>query len=214
MDKVDEILYEFNKLQKNSELRQKRNKKILIPGIILVVILFVETIMFFFFRWVAALITFFITLVVLWLWYIASLGRIGTQKWKDETMAYYRKRFEEQQKILLELIKEKNMSNQDVCNRLQVKYSRQPVKTDNSVRIISIASLVIAMTSVVVAPLTDYVETDYSSFIILVFAILILFAEVAYFLFCGIDLLCENQEHLFLEKNKYVHVMKLLEDYL
>lgn len=214
MDKVDEILYEFNKLQKNSELRQKRNKKILIPGIILVVILFVETIMFFFFRWVAALITFFITLVVLWLWYIASLGRFGTQKWKEETMAYYRKRFEEQQKILLELIKEKNMSNQDVCNRLQVKYSRQPVKTDNSVRVISIASLVISMTSVVVAPLTDCVEMDYSFFIILVFVILIVFATVAHFLFCGIDLLCENQENLFLEKNKYVHVMKLLEDHL
>ncbi len=212
MDKVDEILYEFNKKQKDSNLRKEWLKKIMGPGIALAGLLIVEFIMCAIFQSVTALVALIITTVLLWCWYLASLGRIGTQKWKDKTMEYYRMRFKEQQKILYSVIKDKKLVNQEVYNKLQVKHGRQPAKTDKAAYIVSVASLVVAMTSILVAPLTNYAGQDYASFIIVVFAILLLFAEVSYFLFCGIEKLSETQESLFLKENKLEHVMKLLED--
>jgi len=212
MDKVDEILYEYSKKQKTSQMSKEWRKKILRPGFLLIVLLLLEFIACAIYRWLFALLALLVTLVVFWFWYLACIGRIGTKKWKDKIMKYYRERFVEQQNVLFSVIEEKKMVKQEVYNKLKVKFSRQPVKTDKTAYIVSVASLVVAMTSILVAPLTNYAGQDYASFIVAVFVILLLISEMSYFLLCGIEKLSETQESLFLKENKLEHVMKLLED--
>lgn len=214
MDKVDEILYEYSKKQKTSKMRKEWRKKIMRPGILFIVLLFLEFIVCVICQWWYVLMAFMVTLMAFWCWYLACIGRIGTQKWKDEIMKYYRERFVEQQNVLFSVIEEKKMVKQEVYNRLKVKYSRQPAKTDKIAYIVSIASLVVAMTSIIVAPLTNHAGQDYASFIVVVFAILLLFAEMSYIVFYVVEKLSETQESLFLKENNLEHVMKLLEDNL
>lgn len=216
MDKIDELLFKYN-IEYTMNTKVKKRLLLLLMPISIIYIMGVmgEIIALCSSEYLPyAYLAMIFCGIIIKLWISFCSGKIGTKNWKKKTMEYYRERFSEKQKRLVQLINSEGMSCQQVYNLLNSKYCRMSKKEDKMVYTISMCSVIIALTNIFIVPFQKIEDFSYIEYIAIILTTLFILGWIFYFTYKVLISLNESEDLAFLKKNNYEKVMKLLEDLL
>lgn len=208
MDKIDVVLFRYRRERKKcSEVI----KMAVIMSIPLFIILIMDVISMFLLHTIKGWILLGISVLSMFIWTKFMEAKWGTAKWKKRILTARRAGFKTNQESLIEIINEEKMNCQQVYNGLVKKHSRLPQSTDRRGYIITILSLIIALTGILVSPIKDVGLENYTAYVIGVFEIIIVLGVLGYIMYRIVTV----QNMLYDEKKEiYEDVLELLEDRL
>lgn len=208
MDKIDVVLFRYRRERKKcSEVI----KMAVIMSIPLFIILIMDVISMFLLHTIKGWILLGISVLSMFIWTKFMEAKWGTAKWKKRILTARRAGFKTNQESLIEIINEEKMNCQQVYNGLVKKHSRLPQSTDRRGYIITILSLIIALTGILVSPIKDVGLEYYTAYVMGVFEIIVLLGVMGYILYRIVTV----QNMLYDEKKEiYEDVLELLEDWL
>lgn len=240
MDKIDELLAEYNLVNVLSK-ETKKEQRILIRPLFLFLLLFVLFIIFIFFptRFLVCMISGWIgytqwfTLIdpilllrwigafgalansfAMYLWDQSLNGLFGKREFRRHMVEYRRKKFIERQETLKKVIEEKGMTCQQAYNLLNKKVEKLPKSGDKVLYIISISSVIVAVTNLLVVPFQNVGVYNYAEYFVSIFVVLLFLIPITFFICKFVKFLTESFDLTFLKKSNYRFVLKLLEDML
>ena len=208
MDKIDVVLFRYKRERKFSKEFKRFVWGMAIPMIVLLLI-DIATILFCPVDYVGMVLVLCAIFMVVWTKIVE--GKWGTKKWKYKLMNAYRGRFKVDQDILIGIIKEEGMNCQQVYNLLIKRHNRMPQSADKQTFVITIVSLIVALTSVLASPFQSINIENYAEYVTYVITILILMVPVGYGLYKFIVAQSKQYDE---KKNNYEYVIELLEDHL
>ncbi len=208
MDKIDVVLFRYRRERKKCPEITKMAVIMYIP---LFITLIMDVVSLFFLHMIQGRILLGIGLLSMFIWIKFMEAKWGTAKWKKRILTARRARFKTNQESLIEIINEEKMNCQQVYNGLVKKHSRLPQSTDRRGYIITILSLIIALTGILVSPIKDVGLEYYESYIISVFELIVLLGVFGYIMYRIMNV----QNMLYdAKKEIYEDVLELLEDRL
>lgn len=206
MDKIEAVIFRYKSERKTS---REFKFKMCLMAISMIVVLFVDLVMVLFasveYKMLATIVTFLVLNILIKLYD----GKWGTRNWKTKIKKMYREKFLLEQNILLNIISDEGLNNQQVYNLLVKKYERLPQGISKENYLITIISLVIAMTGVLVLPFQNI--DNYVSYIRNVIVILIYLLALGYLLYRNIFIKIKQSDR---KREQYRYLMELLEDIL
>lgn len=208
MDKIDVVLFRYRRERK---LSKELKKLIWFMAIPMIILLLIDILTIIFCPVSYAGIIIFICAILMVIWTKIIDGKWGNKEWKYKLMNAYRDRFNLDQSKLIDIIKDEGMNCQQVYNLLIRRHNRLPQSTDKQTFVITIVSLIVALTGILVSPLQNTNVENYAEYVAYVIIILIFLVPVG----CGLYRFVISQNKQYDEKkNNYEYVIELLEDYL
>lgn len=206
MDKIEAVIFRYK-----SERKMHRDFKVKMTFMVIsmFLVLAVDLIFLLVAPSVYKMLATIVTLVIVNIMIKLYDGKLGTSKWKNKIKKMYRDKFILDQNILLKIISDEGLNNQQVYNLIVKKYERLPQGISKENYIITIISLIVAMTGVLASPFQNI--DNYVMYIRNIIVILIYLLPLGYLMYRNIFIKTKQSDK---KKAYYRYLIELLEDVL
>lgn len=206
MDKIEAVIFRY-KTERKTHKDFKVKMTFMVISMLLVVV--VDLIFLLFASSVHKMLATIVTFVIVNIMIKLYDGKLGSNKWKNKIKKMYRDKFILDQNILLKIISDEGLNNQQVYNLIVKKYERLPQGISRENYIITIISLIVAMTGVLVSPFQNI--DNYVTYIRNVIVILIYLLPLGYLIYRNIFIKVKQSDK---KREYYRYLIELLEDVL